>query len=199
MQCPSFFPVRLAASQPGGFSHFLACTEEVGLKHADRSSTAASGIFGKGTWCEVGNTFRDVCTPSGKLAPHKSCALTNPELDQKQPKNPQGSKGSSKETAERRPKQGGNSCVFKALHMLSKPTLPTEPRSCSRRVCLAMSSHFSHFLCLSHVMFLAISLLSGPVLHAVSVRKLHKVDLGRRVLIIHLFFRFLQKRQKPLL
>lgn len=88
---------------------------------------------------------------------------------------------------------------LKALHMLSKRTLPTEPHSCSKRVCLAMSSHFSNFLCLSHVMLLAISLLSGPVLHAVSVRKLHKVDLGRRVLIIHFFFRFLKKRQKPLL
>lgn len=60
-----------------------------------------------------------------------------------------------------------------------KRTLPTEPRSCSSRVCLAMSSHLSNFLCLSHVMLLAISLLSGPVLHAVSVRKRHEVDLGR--------------------
>lgn len=88
---------------------------------------------------------------------------------------------------------------LKALHMLSKRTLPTEPHSCSRRVCLAISSHLSNFLCLSHVMLLAISLLSGPVLHAVSVRKRLEVDLGRRVLIIHLFFRLLQKRQKPLL
>lgn len=63
--------------------------------------------------------------------------------------------------------------------MLSKRTLPTEPRSYSSRVCLAMSSHLSNFLCLSHVMLLAISLLSGPVLHAVSVRKRHEVDLGR--------------------
>lgn len=60
-----------------------------------------------------------------------------------------------------------------------KRTLSTEPRSCSSRVCLAMSSHLSNFLCLSHVMLLAISLLSGPVLHAVSVRKRHEVDLGR--------------------
>lgn len=41
---------------------------------------------------------------------------------------------------------------LKALHMLSKHTLPTEPRSCSSKVCLAMSSHLSNFLCLSHVM-----------------------------------------------
>lgn len=88
MQCPSFFPVQLAASYPGGFSHFLAFTfmKELETKHIGRRkqhSSFSDLMERKGLGGKVGilpaylHTLREVGT-SQRLCIHQPRAGLKP-------------------------------------------------------------------------------------------------------------------------